>query len=174
MAVMVVSLLIFLVGFCGQYYSAQGQVYHVVGGERGWHPASQIQSWSSGRVFRVGDHIWFLYSAAQENYVVELRSKEALESCDISNPIRMYTDGIDKVMLDGEGPHYFASSSVDGCKNGLKLHVDVLPQIPKPITAQSTADMVAAAPLPSASARAGVGATLLLWPCAVAMVGYLI
>ncbi|KAK9084725.1 hypothetical protein Sjap_025136 [Stephania japonica] len=116
----------------------------------------------------------FLYSAAQENHIVELRSKEALESCDVSNPIRMYTDGIDNVMLDGEGPRYFASSTVDGCKSGLKLHVDVLPQIPKPIKAQSTADMVAAAPLPSGSARA-VEATLLLWSCVVvAMVGYLV
>jgi len=33
------------------------QVHHVVGGDRGWHPYSDIGSWSSARTFRVGDKI---------------------------------------------------------------------------------------------------------------------
>lgn len=30
---------------------------HVVGGDRGWDPSSDVASWSSGRSFRVGDKI---------------------------------------------------------------------------------------------------------------------
>ncbi len=33
------------------------QVHHVVGGDRGWDPSTDISSWCSGRIFRVGDKI---------------------------------------------------------------------------------------------------------------------
>lgn len=33
------------------------QVHHVVGGDRGWDPATNLSSWRSGRIFRVGDKI---------------------------------------------------------------------------------------------------------------------
>lgn len=35
----------------------EAQVHHVVGGESGWHPSSDLGSWSAGRNFRVGDHL---------------------------------------------------------------------------------------------------------------------
>jgi hypothetical protein len=66
----------------------------------------------------------FAYSAANEG-IIELRSKEELQLCDLSNPIRMYTGGLDKVKLDAEGTRYFASSRLENCRNGLKLHVEV-------------------------------------------------
>ncbi|KZV06885.1 hypothetical protein F511_45635 [Dorcoceras hygrometricum] len=34
-----------------------GQTHHVVGGEEGWSSGSNISSWLSGRVFRVGDKL---------------------------------------------------------------------------------------------------------------------
>ncbi|XP_010270093.1 PREDICTED: mavicyanin-like [Nelumbo nucifera] len=103
------------------------QVHHVVGDDRGWDSSSDIGAWSSGRIFRVGDNLWFAYSIAQES-IVELRSKEELESCDVSNPIRMYTNGLDSVSLDVEGTRYFTSGRPENCKQGLKLNVEVLPQ----------------------------------------------
>ncbi|PIA38216.1 hypothetical protein AQUCO_02800112v1 [Aquilegia coerulea] len=105
----------------------QAQVHHVVGGDQGWDPTSDLKSWSSNRLFRVGDNIWFSYSGPQES-ISELRTKEEFESCDITNPIKMYTDGVNKVNLDGEGIRYFVSSKPANCKNGLKLHVEVLPK----------------------------------------------
>jgi len=36
---------------------ATSEVHHVVGGDHGWDPNSDILSWSYGRVFRVGDQI---------------------------------------------------------------------------------------------------------------------
>ncbi|KAA8515585.1 hypothetical protein F0562_018804 [Nyssa sinensis] len=103
------------------------QVHHVVGGDHVWNPSSDLGSWASGRIFRVGDKIWFTYRATQDN-VVELKSWEEFLSCDLSNPIRMYTEGLDMVPLDGEGIRYFASGKPDSCKKGLKLHVEVQPQ----------------------------------------------
>ncbi|KAH9749782.1 Phytocyanin domain-containing protein [Citrus sinensis] len=108
-------------GLGGQWAAAQ--VHHVVGGDRGWDSSSDVASWSAGRVFRAV----LAYSPAQES-IAELQSKEEYESCNVSNPIRMYTDGLDVIPLDGEGIHYFVSSKYDNCKNGLKLHVNVLPQ----------------------------------------------
>ncbi|KAK4837229.1 hypothetical protein QYF36_003802 [Acer negundo] len=106
---------------------ANAQLHHVVGGDRGWESSTDVAAWSSGRVFRVGDKIWFTYSAAQES-IAELKSKEEYESCDVTNPIRMFTDGLNSILLEGEGIRYFVSSKTDSCKSGLKLHVEVMPQ----------------------------------------------
>ncbi|XP_070031525.1 early nodulin-like protein 14 isoform X2 [Nicotiana tomentosiformis] len=123
---------------------ADDQVHHVVGEDRGWDPSSDVASWSSGRVFRVGDKI------SQES-VVELRNEEELASCDVTNPIKMYTDGLDKISLEGEGIRYFASGNTESCKNGLKIPVKIQPK--EQNVAQNIGSMaVAAGPtLPSAS-----------------------
>ena len=67
----------------------------------------------------------FTYSDAQDN-IVELKSKEEYEACNVSNPIRMVTDGVDLVE---EGIRYFASVKPESCKSGVKLHVEVQPQL---------------------------------------------
>ncbi|KAB2600855.1 early nodulin-like protein 2 [Pyrus ussuriensis x Pyrus communis] len=103
------------------------QVYHVVGADRGWDPSSDLASWSSDKTFRAGDKMWLAYSTAH-GYIAEVKSKEEFESCDVTNPIRMFTDGLDTISMDKEGLRYFASSNVESCKNGLKLHVEVMPQ----------------------------------------------
>ena len=48
----------------------------------------------------------FTYSAGLES-IVEVKQQDEYLSCDISNPIRMYTDGLDSISLDGEGIRYF-------------------------------------------------------------------
>lgn len=68
----------------------------------------------------------FAYSREKDS-IVELGSRMEFESCDIKNPIRMYTSGFDKVVLEGEGARFFVSSKFDNCRNGLKLHVNVMP-----------------------------------------------
>ncbi|XP_057512044.1 early nodulin-like protein 12 [Actinidia eriantha] len=111
MALVVVSAAI------GGEWVVSAQSHHVLGGDP--------DSWSSGRIFRVGDKIWFTYSDAQDN-IVELKSKEEYEACNVSNPIRMVTDGVD---LIEEGIRYFASVKPESCKSGVKLHVEVQPQL---------------------------------------------
>ncbi|CAI9787854.1 unnamed protein product [Fraxinus pennsylvanica] len=119
-------LMMVLVAMAVGEQEVRGPVHHVVGGHRRWDPTSDISSWLSGRVFRVGDKIWFTYSAPQES-VVELKSQEEFQSCDLSNPIKMYTDGVDQIPLEREGNRYFVIGNQENCNNGLKLHVDVKP-----------------------------------------------
>lgn len=78
----------------------------------------------------------FAYSTAHDS-IVELGSVEEYESCDLSNPIRMYTDGVDKISLDGEGIRYFASGNIENCKKGLKLPVNVQLHVNGPTSAAS-------------------------------------
>ncbi|XP_015166401.1 basic blue protein-like isoform X1 [Solanum tuberosum] len=126
-------------------------VHHVVGEDRGWDPSTDVASWYSQRVFRVGDKIWFTYSTTQES-LVELRNEEDFTSCDLSNPIKMYTDGLDTISLEGEGIRYFVSGNTESCKNGLKIPVKIQPK--EQIMAQNNVGSMAVADgptVPSAS-----------------------
>ncbi|BAT87526.1 hypothetical protein LR48_Vigan09g196700 [Vigna angularis] len=141
-----------------------GHEHHVVGADRGWDPTSDLVSWSSGRIFRVGDQIWLAYSVAQ-GLVAELKSKEEYEACDVRNPIKMYREGLHAIPLESEGMRYFVSTQPQNCKNGLKLHIEVLPQ-GQGITDNkysTLSDFQAAAPTtPSASTRYGQSTMLLI------------
>lgn len=104
------------------------------------------------------------YSVAQ-GLVAELKSKEEYEACDVSNPIKMYTEGLHTIPLESEGMRYFVSSQPENCKNGLKLHIEVLPK-GQGITKKkysTLSDYEAAAPTtPSASTRYGHSTVLVL------------
>ncbi|KAI3456528.1 hypothetical protein Pfo_013191 [Paulownia fortunei] len=118
------AVFLLVVALTGAGVSAQ--THHFVGGDRGWGPALDVNSWLSGRVFRVGDKIWFNYSGTEDS-VVELPGLEEFLSCNLTNPIRMYTDPVSHVALENEGVRYFTSGNLESCKNGLKLPVPVQP-----------------------------------------------
>ncbi|XP_028755303.1 mavicyanin-like [Neltuma alba] len=120
LAVLVISATAVVVG--------AAKVHHVAGGDRGWDPYSHLSAWSSARTFRVGDEISIPDSTA-EGAIAEVKSKEEYESCDASNPIRMYTDGLQAIPLEREGIRYFLSTESHNCNNGLKLHVEVQPMM---------------------------------------------
>ncbi|XP_038983905.1 uclacyanin 1-like [Phoenix dactylifera] len=143
-------------GGIGRCEAAEG-VDHVVGGDQGWDAASDVAAWSIDRVFRVGDNIWFAYSATRES-IIELASKEEFESCELDKPIRMYTSGLDRVSLDGAGARYFSSGKLESCQNGLKLHAEVVPQVEAGEQADQVkqvmkAKELAAGPQPSGSSH---------------------
>lgn len=144
-----------LVAICLGGKWVEAQVHHVVGADRGWDQTSDLVSWSASRVFRVGDQIWLTYSVAQ-GLVAELKSREEYEACNVSNPINVYTEGLHTIPLESEGMRYFVSSEPENCKNGLKLHVEVLPKADERITEPSTStltDEAVAPTTPSGSPR---------------------
>ncbi|KAG5574459.1 hypothetical protein H5410_054593 [Solanum commersonii] len=144
-------LLVVAIVFTAAAVVAGDPVHHVVGEDRGWDPSADVASWYSQRVFRVGDKIWFTYSTTQES-LVELRNEEDFTSCDLSNPIKMYTDGLDTISLEGEGIRYFVSGNTESCKNGLKIPVKIQPK--EQIMAQNNVGSMAVADgptVPSAS-----------------------
>uniref|UniRef100_A0A5B7C2C1 Putative Copper binding protein 9 n=1 Tax=Davidia involucrata TaxID=16924 RepID=A0A5B7C2C1_DAVIN len=165
-----IALVVISAAIGGKWVGAQ--VHHVVAGDRAWDPSSGVGSWSSGRIFRVGDKIWFNYRAAQDN-VVELKSWEEFLSCDLSNPIKMYTEGLNIISLEGEGIRYFASGKPESCKNGLKLHVEVQAQEKRHETSDKSAVAIAAGPTaPSASPHLiGVSNVLLFVGLLICYVG---
>ncbi|KAK2394256.1 hypothetical protein P8452_16092 [Trifolium repens] len=151
---------------------AGGEVHHVVGGDHGWDPNSDILSWSSGKVFRVGDQIWFAYSLA-EGLIAELKSREEYESCNMSNPIMMYTEGLHTIPLEKEGIRYFVSSDSENCKNGLKLHVEVQPKDSPSRALPNTQNVAAAEPTsPSGSAHYGHSVILSILLCVIVVLAY--
>ncbi|KAJ6741462.1 BLUE COPPER PROTEIN [Salix viminalis] len=174
MAVVKKILMVLALALVSVSLGVRAQVHHVVGGDRGWDPYADLGSWSSARTFRVGDKIWFTHSAAQGK-IAEVETKEEYLTCDVSNPIKMYTDDIDSISLDGEGIRYFTSSNSNKCKNGLKLHVEVVPEgkvdtttAPLVITSESSDKAVAASPESSGSAHFGASFALLVagsWLC---------
>lgn len=101
----------------------------------------------------------FAYSVAQ-GLVAELRSNEEYESCDMSNPIMMYTEGLHKIPLEKEGTKYFVSTNSENCKNGLKLHVNVLPKTSLSLSHITSGVQAAGPTTPSASARYGYNTIL--------------
>ncbi|KAG6509175.1 uclacyanin 1-like [Zingiber officinale] len=104
-------------------------VQHVVGNDQGLDLSSNLAAWSINRILQVGDEIWFAYSATTEDSIMELQSKQEFESCNLSNPIKLYSKGFDKVRLHGEGARYFSSGKLEECEKGLKLHVEVMPKV---------------------------------------------
>ncbi|KAG8385808.1 hypothetical protein BUALT_Bualt03G0083800 [Buddleja alternifolia] len=123
------AVFVVVAALCGAGVSAQ--THHVVGDDGGWGPAFNITSWLSGRVFKVGDKIWFK-NAGMEESLVELKGLEEFLSCNLTNPIRMYTDKGNHVSLEEEGVRYFTSGNPESCKNGLKLPVAVESDDPYP------------------------------------------
>ncbi|XP_044951315.1 chemocyanin-like [Hordeum vulgare subsp. vulgare] len=134
-------------------------VHHVVGGDPGWHVASDVLAWSTGRLFTVGDTLWFAYEAAEDG-VAEVAGEAEFEACEAGGAIRTYADGVSRVGLDGEGARYFLSADPEKCKGGLKLRVDVRATRPVPPRAEDRA--VATAPAPSESTGSHVVAPLML------------
>ncbi|RVX08087.1 Uclacyanin 1 [Vitis vinifera] len=146
-------------------------VHHVVGGDRGWDTSSDIEAWLSNKVFRVGDKIWFIYSGGQEG-VVELKSREEFDSCDVSNPIRTYTEGLDAVLMGSEGIRFFTSSKPKSCKDGLRLLVEVQSnrEIKSDAKSETATITLAAGPI-SFSAGAPAATTLAAGPISSPAVG---
>lgn len=91
----------------------------------------------------------------------------------MSNPIKMYTEGLHTIPLEKEGIRYFVSSDSQNCKNGLKLNVEVQPK-DSPLHALSiTQTVVADGPTaPSGSAHYGHNEILSLILCVSVILAY--
>ncbi|GLJ41597.1 hypothetical protein SUGI_0860820 [Cryptomeria japonica] len=103
---------------------------HVVGDDRGWDPTSDFKGWASHKIFHVGDiHLFrnfrFAYASSQQS-ILELKSREEFENCDVSNPIKLYDGGLDVVPLIEMGDIYFTSGNAEDYQHGMKVHINVL------------------------------------------------
>ncbi|GLJ32737.1 hypothetical protein SUGI_0659070 [Cryptomeria japonica] len=101
---------------------------HVVGDDRGWDPASDFKGWASRKIFHVGDNLYIRLdlSPCPTPCILELKSREEFENCDVSNPIKLYDGGLDEVPLIEVGDRYFTSGNAEDCQCGMKVHMYVL------------------------------------------------
>ncbi|GLJ21279.1 hypothetical protein SUGI_0390780 [Cryptomeria japonica] len=130
--------LIFMVmGFTFMNMMGCSAEQHVVGDDRGWDPTSNFKGWASRKIFHVGDNLyirldlspcltpWFSYASSQQS-VLELKSREEFENCDVRNPIKLYDGGLDAVPLIEMGDRYFTNGNAEDCQRGMKVHINVL------------------------------------------------
>ncbi|KAH7282258.1 hypothetical protein KP509_35G022000 [Ceratopteris richardii] len=92
-----------------------------VGDSTGW-TFSDYTTWASGKTFRVGDTLEFVYNSAHN--VVEV-TKSDYDSCSAGNATP-YTDGDTKIELKTTGSKYFICSVPGHCSEGMKLAVNVV------------------------------------------------
>ncbi|KAK1560734.1 hypothetical protein Q3G72_030288 [Acer saccharum] len=103
------------------------QTIHIVGARFGWNSSSShIKLWEENKTFHVGDSLVFIYEPPLSVLVV---NREAYLSCNTQDYIAMYVDGQTNLELRNPGPQYFIGSK-DYCKTGVKLEIDVLPELP--------------------------------------------
>ncbi|KAI6702038.1 hypothetical protein NL676_011174 [Syzygium grande] len=101
-------------------------VLHVVGGRQGWDVPDNVtfyQDWARPRTFGVGDQLIFPYRPGSNNLLAV--KKKAYETCDMSDPIKIYYMGPTILNLTAVGDYYYVSSSGRHCEHGQRLHVTV-------------------------------------------------
>ncbi|XP_027359206.1 mavicyanin-like [Abrus precatorius] len=110
---------------------------HVVGGSQGWDPSTDLNTWSSGQTFKVGDKLVFKYSSLHS--VVELSSESAYKKCDISSPVKSLSSGNDVVKLDKAGTRYFTCGTLGHCSQGMKVKITTVKgNAPSPASSPSS------------------------------------
>ncbi|KAH7529456.1 uclacyanin 1 [Ziziphus jujuba] len=99
---------------------------HTVGGVSGWDLTSNLQGWAAETTFRVGDFLVFSYTPVHD--VLEVHHLD-YHFCHTVHPIRTYNDGETVIQLTQPGPRYFICGRQGHCNMGLRLQVQVLPQL---------------------------------------------
>lgn len=100
-------------------------VQYAVGGSQGWDLSTDLNTWESGKTFKVGDTLSFKYTAGLHS-VVELASEKDYKACNIGNPLNSLSGGSNVVKLNKEGTRYFACGTPGHCSGGMKLQVKVV------------------------------------------------
>ncbi|KAG8381063.1 hypothetical protein BUALT_Bualt06G0083000 [Buddleja alternifolia] len=96
---------------------------YTVGDNSGWDISTDLDSWSRGKTFSVGDTLLFQYS--QYHSVSEL-TKENYKGCNMTNALQSSSNGNTSFALSSPGDRYFACGNRLHCLGGMKLHVNVV------------------------------------------------
>ncbi|KAF3438382.1 hypothetical protein FNV43_RR21144 [Rhamnella rubrinervis] len=99
---------------------------HSVGGASGWDLTSNIEGWAAETTFFVGDTLVFSYTPVHD--VLEVHQLD-FHLCHTVHPIHAFNDGETVIKLSRPGPRYFICGRQGHCSLGLRLAVQVLPQL---------------------------------------------
>ncbi|ESQ40683.1 hypothetical protein EUTSA_v10014745mg [Eutrema salsugineum] len=95
---------------------------YFVGDTSGWDISSDLDSWTLGKRFSVGDVLMFQYSSTHSVYEV---AKDKFQNCNTTDPIRTFTNGNTTVALSKPGDRFFVCGNRLHCFAGMKLQVNV-------------------------------------------------
>ncbi|KAJ6711520.1 BLUE COPPER PROTEIN [Salix purpurea] len=143
-----------------------------VGDGFGWQKPGQNSSavytqWAKTNRFQVGDSLSFEY---KNDSVVEVE-KWGYFHCDASKPIVAFNNGHGVFKLDRPGPFFFISGTLNHCKGGQRLQIEVMglhhhsPLIANPPAAQ---------PAPSPLQSSGVFVSMTRGSSSALLIGTLI
>lgn len=150
-----------LVVFCAILFAllqhvSMAQKTHVVGDALAWTVpnggAAAYSSWAASKTFTVGDILEFKFITGSHS-VAEV-SKGAFDSCNISSPISISTNGPTNITLRSAGSHYYLCTFPSHCTLGQKLAISVsgsASPAPQPAPTRPPTAAPAMAPAPSAS-----------------------
>lgn len=128
---------------------SMAQQTHVVGDALGWTVpnggAAAYSAWAASKTFRVGDTLVFNFTTGLHS-VAEV-SKRSFDSCNISSPISISTNGPTNITLRSAGSHYYLCTFPSHCSLGQKLAINVSGSAsPAPQPAPSRTPVAAPAP----------------------------
>ncbi|XP_031109499.1 mavicyanin-like [Ipomoea triloba] len=123
---------------------------YIVGDSSGWDISTDLDSWSFGKRFLVGDVLWFQYSSYHN--VVEV-AKEDFDGCNTGNVLSSNSTGNTTFPLTRPGQRLFVCGNRMYCLGGMKLQVNV-----------ESNQTLAPAPAPQAQAGGYGGSAAALLP----------
>ncbi|KAL1196812.1 Uclacyanin 1 [Cardamine amara subsp. amara] len=95
---------------------------YFVGDTSGWDISSDLDSWTLGKRFSVGDVLMFQYSSTHSVYEV---AKDNFQNCNTTEPIRTFTNGNTTVALTKPEDRFFVCGNKLHCFAGMRLQVNV-------------------------------------------------
>ncbi|XP_055822712.1 blue copper protein-like [Solanum dulcamara] len=106
---------------------SMAQQTHVVGDALAWTVpnggATAYSAWAARKTFTAGDTLVFNFTTGLHS-VAEV-SKAAFDSCNISSPISISTNGPTNITLRSVGSHYYLCTFPSHCTLGQKLAINV-------------------------------------------------
>ncbi|XP_044984313.1 basic blue protein-like [Hordeum vulgare subsp. vulgare] len=98
---------------------------YTVGDGSGWDIGIDYHAWASGKKFRVGDTLEFLYSLGEAEHNVVLVDAQSFAACTVPSNAPTLTTGDDTVSLTQAGQWFFICGIEGHCQDGMKLAVNV-------------------------------------------------
>ncbi|KAK1366704.1 Phytocyanin domain-containing protein [Heracleum sosnowskyi] len=114
------KLLVFLVAVILCFSSTCTATTYMVGDNSGWDISTDLDSWTSGKQFQVGDVLAFQYSSTHS---VSKVKKDSYDGCNTSNVLESSSNGNTSFTLTQPGDSYFLCGNRLHCLGGMKLHV---------------------------------------------------
>ncbi|PIN18289.1 hypothetical protein CDL12_09048 [Handroanthus impetiginosus] len=104
---------------------------YMVGDDKGWNLSGNYTEWATGKDFRVGDTLMFMYTQGLHN--VWKVNQTDFQQCVISNASEVpHVTGSDKISLTNPGMKWYICGVPEHCSKGMKLAINV--SDPKPAT----------------------------------------